>query len=124
MKTPEWVQPGLYGAAAGAIALAIVGFTWGGWVTGGTAEAKSRSDSKAAVLAALTPVCLEQARLDPEADAKLALLKEAKGNKRRDLVMEVGWATLPGAEAPDRDLADACQKVSVVRVFETARGVN
>ena len=38
MNIPEWLKPALYGAAAGAGALAIIGFTWGGWVTGGTAK--------------------------------------------------------------------------------------
>ena len=37
-ETKAAVKPALWGAAAGAIALAIVGFNWGGWVTGGTAE--------------------------------------------------------------------------------------
>ncbi len=27
----------LWGAAAGAAAIAVVGFTWGGWMTGGNA---------------------------------------------------------------------------------------
>ena len=33
MQTPEWLKPGLYGAVCGAVAVAIAGFTWGGWVT-------------------------------------------------------------------------------------------
>ena len=35
MKSPKWLKPTLYEAAGGAIALAVVGFSWGGWVTGG-----------------------------------------------------------------------------------------
>jgi hypothetical protein len=38
MHPPEWLKPGLYGAACGAVALAVIGFSWGGWVTGGTAR--------------------------------------------------------------------------------------
>lgn len=38
VQTPDWLKPALYGALAGATALAIAGFSWGGWVTGGTAE--------------------------------------------------------------------------------------
>ncbi len=34
----EKITPGLWGAVGGAIVLAIVGFAWGGWVTGGTAQ--------------------------------------------------------------------------------------
>jgi hypothetical protein len=43
------VKPACWGAAGGAIALAIIGFTWGGWVTGG--HAKTLAD--AAVTGAL-----------------------------------------------------------------------
>jgi hypothetical protein len=38
MNTPEWLKPGLIGVGVGAVALAITGFTWGGWVTGPKAE--------------------------------------------------------------------------------------
>jgi len=38
MKLPIETKPALWGAACGAIALAIVGFSWGGWVTGKKAE--------------------------------------------------------------------------------------
>jgi hypothetical protein len=30
MQIPEWLKPGLYGAACGAVALAVIGFSWGG----------------------------------------------------------------------------------------------
>jgi len=38
MNIPEWFKLGLYGAAAGAVALAIVDFSWGGRVTGSAAH--------------------------------------------------------------------------------------
>jgi hypothetical protein len=37
-RLPENTSPFLWGAAAGAVALAIVGFNWGGWVTGNSAD--------------------------------------------------------------------------------------
>lgn len=48
----KWTY-GLWGAAAGAAALAVVGFSWGGWVTGGNAEAMTLKRSQAAVVAVL-----------------------------------------------------------------------
>lgn len=39
MFKSEHIQPVVMGAIGGAIALAIVGFGWAGWVTGGRAEA-------------------------------------------------------------------------------------
>jgi GTP cyclohydrolase I-like protein len=41
MQIPAEVKPACWGAVGGAVALAIVGFMWGGWVTGGKAEARA-----------------------------------------------------------------------------------
>ncbi len=108
MNTPEWLKPGLYGAAIGAVLVGIVGFTWGGWVTGGTSNDRAMAMSRDGVVAALVPVCLDMARTDPERTAKLETIREATTYKRRDALMATGWATVPGAESPDRDIAQAC----------------
>lgn len=110
MKTPEWLKPALWGAAAGAVALTIVGFSLGGWVTAGKAEKMATDRAKAEVVAALVPICIEQARQDPEADQRLASLRDARGTKRRDIVIDAGWATMPGQDAPDRTVANACME--------------
>jgi hypothetical protein len=59
MQVPPQVKPACWGAVAGAIALAVIGFNWGGWVTGGTAEAMAKQRANAAVEIALTPICAE-----------------------------------------------------------------
>jgi hypothetical protein len=108
MKTPEWLKPGIYGAAIGAVVVGIVGFTWGGWVTGGTANDRATAMSRSDVVAAMVPVCLDMSRTDPDRAAKLAAIREATTFRRREALMDAGWATMPGAEAPDRDIALAC----------------
>lgn len=108
MNTPEWLKPGIYGVLIGAAAVGIVGFTWGGWVTGGTAHDRAMALSHDDVVAAMVPVCLDMARTDPERASKLAAIRETSRYQRRDALMEAGWATVPGAEAPDRDIAQAC----------------
>ena len=110
MRTPEWLKPGLYGAGIGAVALAIAGFSWGGWVTGSTAEKMASERAKAEVVAALVPVCLEQSRQDPRFAEQIAALEQAKSYNRRDMVMEAGWATMPGSTDPDRAVANACME--------------
>ncbi len=105
---PEWLRPGLYGVVVGAAALAIVGFTWGGWVTAGTAEKLASEQARNAVVVALAPICLEQSRQDPEVEVTLAELKETSSYQRRDMLMKTGWATMPGSSDPDRDVAVAC----------------
>ena len=110
MALPEWTKPGTYGAIIGAIVLAIVGFNWGGWTTGGTAEEMAQDRADEAVTTAMVPICLSSSKADPEREAKLAKINQATRFKRRDAVMDTGWATLPGAEKPDRDLAEACME--------------
>lgn len=108
MNVPEWVKPALYGAAAGAIALAIIGFSWGGWVTGSKAEKLASDKARVEVIAALVPVCLDISKRDPQLAMKVSGLKEAKPYDRGDLLMKAGWATMPGAMEPDRRVATAC----------------
>lgn len=108
MNTPEWLKPGIYGAVIGAAVVGIVGFSWGGWVTGGTAHDRAMEMAHDDVVAAMVPVCLDMAGADPDRVAKLAVIRDTKTYQRRDALMEAGWATVPGAEAPDRDIAQAC----------------
>lgn len=110
MNTPTWLSPALYGAGAGAIALAIVGFTWGGWVTGASARKMADDASSVAVASSLTPYCLERARADPRSAELLAELKAANGFNRRGVVEKAGWATPLGSDQPVRALAVACEQ--------------
>ncbi len=108
MKSPEWLKPALYGAAIGAAALAIVGFSWGGWVTKSAAETMSSDRAQQEVVAALLPICVAQSAADPQNGAKLSELKETRSYQRVDIVMKTGWATIPGSTDPNRALAKAC----------------
>ncbi|MFC4668944.1 hypothetical protein ACFO5X_10300 [Seohaeicola nanhaiensis] len=108
MNTPEWLKPGLYGAVIGAVFVGIVGFAWGGWVTGGTAHDRAMAMSHDNVVSAMVPVCLDMARSDPAQAEKLETIRAASTYKKRDAVMAAGWATVPGTDAPDRDIAQAC----------------
>ena len=110
MNIPEWFKPALLGAAAGATALAIVGFSWGGWVTGGTAEKLAADQARSEVVAALVPICLDQFKQDPQSANTLAQLKDAYFGERRDMVMKAGWATMPGSDDPNRNVAAACME--------------
>ena len=97
----------LQGAFAGAVATMIVGFNWGGWSLGSTADKMARERSEAAVIAALAPVCADKFRALPDAAAKQVALSKAESWKRRDeFPKEI--VTLPGESYPSSALADAC----------------
>ena len=108
MKNPDWLKPGACGAAVGAVAVAIVGFSWGGWVTESTAETLASDRAQQEVVAALLPICVAQSAADPESGARLSEMKEIRSYQQAEFLMKTGWATMPGATDPDRALAKAC----------------
>ncbi len=99
MKMPVEIKPALWGAAGGAVALAIIGFTWGGWVTGGSAAQTAKSNSSQAVITALAPICVAQFNLQTDAAAKLEELKAVSSYQQDTFVEKGGWATMPGSES-------------------------
>jgi hypothetical protein len=108
-ETKAAVRPALWGAVAGAIALAIVGFNWGGWVTGGTAETLAKNSAATAVVAALTPICVEKFRQAADASANLVEMKKATyAWDQSKFVEKGGWATMPGSTEPNSAVAKAC----------------
>ena len=108
MQAPDWLRPGLYGAAVGATALAVIGFSWGGWVTGGKARQLAAEQSRTDVVAALSLICVEQSMRDPQLVERVAALKTASSWTRGDLVMKNGWATMPGTTEANRQVAVSC----------------
>lgn len=110
MNIPVETKPAFWGLAGGAIALAIVGFTWGGWVTGGKAEAQASERAKSAVVVALAPICVEKFQRNGEAPANLAALKKTDAWSQGDFVEKGGWATVPGNNPPEQvsAVAKAC----------------
>ena len=108
MQAPEWLRPGLYGAACGAIAVAMVGFSWGGWVTDGKARQMAAEQGRTDVVAALSLICVDQSSRDPQLVERVAALKAASSWTRGDLVMKNGWATMPGTTEANRPVALSC----------------
>jgi hypothetical protein len=78
----------VWGAIGGAVAAMIIGFVWGGWVTGGTAGKMETASAEAAVVLAFTPLCVAKAQQQPD---QLALLKAESSYNRGDFVIKAGW---------------------------------
>ena len=108
MELPKWTEPALCGAGVGAIALAIIGFNWGGWVTGGTAAEMDEKSSRSAVAEALTPYCLALSVSDPSSIDIMKKLNDATSYKKRGILEKAGWATPLGTSKPNRALVDSC----------------
>ena len=66
----------------------IVGFAWGGWVTGGTAGQMASAGAESAIVLAFAPLCVAKAELQPE---QIARLKEESSWSRNEFVVKAGW---------------------------------
>jgi hypothetical protein len=92
------------------VATMIVGFTWGGWVTGGTAAemAEKAADGASAKLAAA--ICTAQFKNDPDSALHLAALSKLDSWQRGDFITKGGWAALPGMKDAVSGAAELCAR--------------
>jgi hypothetical protein len=104
MKAPDWVKPAAWGVIGGAIAAIIIGFAWGGWVTGGTAGEMAAVSAETAIVQAFTPLCVAKAEQQPE---KLVPLKEESAYQRDTFVIEAGWVDNVSEEYRS-EVAESC----------------
>ena len=100
MNIPAETKPFAWGAAAGAVVAMIIGFNWGGWVTGGTAEASAAKRSSEAVVGALAPVCVEKFGLSKDANEQRVAFKKTDQWSQGDFIEKGGWAASAGTK-PD-----------------------
>ena len=98
----------LQGAAVGAIATLFVGFYWGGWVTGGSAKDMVQRSSSSAVVAALSPICVDKFQQSSNAANNMVELRKVSSYQQGSFIEKGGWATLPGSDAANSSVAQAC----------------
>ena len=90
------------------VASLFIGFTWGGWVTGGTARgmaAQAATEARADLAAA---VCVTRFGAGSDAVADLATLKAHDSWERSDYLEKGGWVTLAGMKQPIDGAAHLC----------------
>ena len=98
-------------ALVSVVAVLIIGFNWGGWMTSGGAEKQAQAMAKTAVIERLAPICVAQFNLDPDNVLKLDELNDLSSSQQPTFVREQGWATMVGEEGPDRQVASICSKL-------------
>ena len=109
MKIHPGVKPAVWGAVAGAVALAVVGFSQLGWTLGSTAEKMATQRAETAVVAALAPICVEKFQQQTDSAAKLVAFNKVSSSwDRSSLIEKGGWATFPGTDKPNSAVASAC----------------
>jgi hypothetical protein len=112
LKLTPKVESFFWGAVGGAVGLAIVGFAFGGWVTGGKAAEMSRQEADKAVVAALAPICADNFRHAKDVEVNLGKLNAISYSwDKGTYISQGGWATLPGSTEPKSGVAQACAEM-------------
>ena len=104
-----------WSCAACVIATMVVGFMWGGWVTGGTADKMAAAAASSARAELAATMCVSRFMSGADLPQQLAALKASNSWNRNDLIDKAGWTTPPGVDSAVQGAADLCVK----RLLET-----
>lgn len=103
----------------------IVGFAWGGWMTGSAATEMAKKAANDANTNLAAAVCLVQFKSDPAHAVQLASLNKIERWDRATFITKGGWATLPGMKEPVTGAADLCaQQLTASPLATTAADVD
>lgn len=86
----------------------IVGFTAGGWVTGGTATEQAQASTEQAVATLAANICANRFLAAPDAAHQVTMLKEVDSWKQDSFIEEGGWVTFANMKDPIDGAADLC----------------
>lgn len=89
-----------WSCAACVVTTMVIGFSWGGWVTGGTATRMATDAAYGARAQLAAAACISRFENSPDVAAQLAALKKAYSFERSNLIEENGWVTMPGGKQP------------------------
>jgi len=120
----------LFWACAGsAVAAIIVGFSWGGWVTGGSAQEMAEDSAAQARHELAAVVCVDRFMAAPDAGVQLTALREMESPRAQGkFVEDGGWAIIVPASSPTdyttradhREAAGLCAEELAKREMPTA----
>ena len=117
----------LFWACAGSVIVAtIVGFSWGGWVTGGSAAKMAEKSAAQARQELAAVVCVDRFMAAPDAGAQLTALQEITSPYGQGkFVADGGWAIIVPASSPtDNKARDDHRKAAGLCAAELAKREN
>ena len=120
----------LFWACAGSvIAATVVGFSWGGWVTGGSAQEMAENSAAQARQELAAVVCVDRFMAAPDSGVQLTALQEITTSRAQGkFVEDGGWAIIVPASSPTdykaradhRESAGLCAEELAKREMPTA----
>jgi hypothetical protein len=111
-----------WSCAACVAAPIVVGFAWGGWVTGGTSNKMALDAADGARTQMAAADCVVRFGMGPAAVAQLAELQKTQSYERSDLLVKAGWVTMPGSKDPVVGAARICAEALLNPTPSTPKG--
>lgn len=108
MEIDQRVKPAIWGAMVGAAVISVIGFSSLGWTLGSTAEEMANQRAEAALVHALTPICVAKFQHQANFAAKLTEFQNTPSYNQAELIEKGGWASMPGSDKTNAAVASAC----------------
>ncbi len=112
-----------WSVAGAAVVTMIVGFTAGGWMTGGAARTMAAAAERDARAELASVVCVEKFVTAAGAAVSFEELKATSSYQQDDFIEDGGWALLVGMEEPVPGSADLCADQITAMESLPVRGV-
>jgi hypothetical protein len=97
-----------WACVASVVGTMVVGFTWGGWTTGGNASDMASTAADASRSELVAALCVDRFEAAADADTQLQALRDTQGWNRREFMHKGGWTTVPGKARPNDRGATLC----------------
>jgi hypothetical protein len=99
----------VWACAGSAVVAVVVGFSWGGWMTGGSAQDMADNSAAQARQELAAVVCVDRFMAAPDAGVQLTALQEITSSYAQGkFLQDGGWATIvPASSTADRQASAA-----------------
>jgi len=109
----------VWGVIGGSVLTMVVGFMWGGWVTGGTARSMAEEAARASHAELASAICVENFQASSQAREHLQELVELSSFRQRQFVESAAWAVLPDGQKLGREAVTLCtERVAAINIDE------
>ena len=98
----------IWSCVGASVATMIVGFAWGGWVTGGSAKRMAEAVAASSRDQLVAAICVERFQAGGDAQAQLAALKLLQSYNRGSFIEKGGWAVMPDKSSASRSATSLC----------------
>ena len=78
---------------------------------GSTAKTLADSTANSAVVAAITPICVDQFQRSADATNNLTALQKTSSWEQAAFVEKGGWAIMPGSKSVESGVSQACAAI-------------